>query len=133
MFVPLRLAPSGLACLAVVLLPAGAMAWTARPSLGAPDLHTTTLAIDLRPEGPAPGGLVVDLTCMDEGVWRARVSLGAWPQEPVALRARDFRCIKVGKTREPLRFAYAKEICIGGDGGSGDAAPEVAVRWPDRD
>lgn len=133
MSVPLRLAPSGLACLAVVLLPAGAMAWTARPSLGAPDLHTTTLAIDLRPEGPAPGGLVVDLTCMDEGVWRARVSLGAWPQEPVVLRARDFRCIKVGKTREPLRFAYAKEICIGGDGGSGDAAPEVAVRWPGRD
>jgi len=120
-------------CLLLVLLTASVEAWQVSPAVGAPDLHTTTLSLDLRGDGAAPTGLTVDLVCMDDAVWRARVSLGEWPPEPVGLCAGDFRCIGPGKTGEALHFAYVKGITISGHGANDGDRPRVRVRWTGRD
>lgn len=105
--------------------PATAATWEAGADNN-PDLHTTTLEVTLQPVAPPTPSVVVDLKCMDDGVWRARVPLG---DGPLRLAPQDFAPRVVGKTDDLLRFVMAVSVTVTADGGPESAALPGKVRW----
>ncbi len=107
---------------------AAAVEWT--PDLAnTPGLHTTTLEVEARIEGPLPSALVIDLRTLDEGLWRCRWPLDGGATIALHLAARDFQPIRRGNAGQDLHFSHVVAASITRDGSSDEGLAGVSLRW----
>jgi hypothetical protein len=89
-----------------------------------PDLHTTTLEIDLSFNSPPPGMCVVDLTSMGESTWQAKIPTQGKTNVQARLSTKDFTCINPGNIGEGLTFGYTILVEA-----KDPKVQKMAVRW----
>jgi hypothetical protein len=89
-----------------------------------PNLHTTTLEIDLSFNSPPPGVCVVDLTSMGESTWQAKIPAQGKTSVRAKLSTKDFTCINPGKIGEGLTFGYTILVEA-----KDPKVQKMAVRW----
>ncbi|NSW55474.1 MAG: hypothetical protein HPY44_05640 [Armatimonadetes bacterium] len=124
---------------AVIGLWLAAMIATAAPQVASPawkatldnspGLHTTALEITPELPMPPPPSLVADLTCMDGGVWRARVPVDRLSEGALRLSPQDFTSLVPGRTGAALSFAEATALSLTADGSPASTPLPARVRW----
>ena len=119
--------------LSLLLILSVATVWGARwePTVtNTPDLHTTALSLRITlSDGSRVSAAVVDLTCMDKTVWRARAPLPEGRIAKVRLTADDFSAMAEPKAHNPLRLGYVTSMQVTADGVSDTGIESISVKW----
>ncbi len=123
-------------CAVVLLLvlfcvPVWAVRWQA-DLVNTPNLHTTTLSLTVDFKPPFPGVVNVDVSCLDNGRWRGRVSTGMLSKVTFNLKPEDFVLVVPGNG-DALRFGNVVAVDVTVDGESDKLIKDVNVKWTGND